>query len=122
MKKIMIIVIILIFGGTGISCICQCRKPEQKNPVVEKSADGVISSATFHCMEGKTIQALFFKDKVELILSDGRNMLLLRAVSADGERYANTDESVVFWSKGDTAFIEEGNKATFKDCRTTGSK
>ena len=67
-------------------------------------------------MENKNISALFFKDKVELTLSDERNMLLMQVVSASGARYANTDESFVFWNKGDTAFVTEGDKTTFADC------
>ena len=55
-------------------------------------------------------------DKAELALSDGRSMLLSQTISADGARYDNKDESFVFWNKGDTAFVEEGNKATFTDC------
>ena len=33
-------------------------------------------------------------------------------------RYANADESFIFWSKGDTAFIEEGpsQTQTYKGC------
>ena len=46
-------------------------------------------------------------------------MLLLQAISASGARYANTDESFVFWNKGNTAFIEENQKITFKDCIAT---
>ena len=88
---------------------------------MEKATSGIINSVTFSCTGIKTIQALFFEDKVELTLSDGRHMLLLQAISASGARYANTDESFVFWNKGNTAFIEEGNKTTFKDCITTGT-
>ena len=35
-----------------------------------------------------------------------------------GARYANADESFVFWNKGDTAFVTEGaaDTMTFKDC------
>ena len=46
-------------------------------------------------------------------------MLLLQAISASGARYANTDESFVFWTKGNTAFIEENHKTIFKDCIAT---
>ncbi|MEY3288427.1 MAG: hypothetical protein RLZZ419_669 [Pseudomonadota bacterium] len=79
----------------------------------------VVTAATFSCAEKKTIQALFFEDKAELTLSDGRHLLLLHAISASGARYTNTDESLVFWNKGNTAFIEEGNNSTFKDCITS---
>ena len=78
--------------------------------------DSVINSVTFNCDSNKTIQAIFFKDKVELTLSDGRNMLLSQGISASGARYANSDESFVFWNKGDTAFVQEGDKTTFDNC------
>lgn len=82
-----------------------------------KNADQrIISAATFDCSDGKSIQAIFFNGKVELGLSDGRNMLLPQAISASGARYANTDESFVFWNKDDTAFIQEGEETTYKDC------
>lgn len=83
---------------------------------VAKDGEGVVNSALFKCADNKSIQAIFFKDRVELTLSDGRNMLLPQAVSASGARYANTDESFVFWNKGDTAFVTEGNATTFADC------
>ena len=39
-------------------------------------------------------------------------------LAAEGIRYANADESFVFWSKGDTAFVEEGPRqtVTYRDC------
>jgi membrane-bound inhibitor of C-type lysozyme len=39
-------------------------------------------------------------------------------ISGSGARYANADESIVFWNKGDTAFITEGadDAMTFEDC------
>ncbi len=43
-------------------------------------------------------------------------MSLPQVLSGSGARYANFDESFVFWNKGDTAFITEGGKTTFKDC------
>jgi len=30
------------------------------------------------------------------------------AMSASGARYANKDETFVFWNEGDTAFVTEG--------------
>jgi len=40
----------------------------------------------------------------------------MQAISASGARYANTDESIVFWNKGDTAFIQEGDVTTYENC------
>lgn len=70
---------------------------------------------TFNCSDSKTITATFYPadDKyVDLQLSDGRNMSVPRAISASGARYAKSDESFVFWNKGDNAFITEGANST----------
>jgi membrane-bound inhibitor of C-type lysozyme len=76
--------------------------------------------ATFTCESGKTIGASFYADKVELELSDGRSLSLPQVMSGSGARYANKDESFVFWSKGNTAFITEGagGEETYSDCVT----
>ena len=118
MKKTLFTVIITLLISAGIFCLYQ--KYLQKNTVAEATS-GIINSVTFTCTGNKTIQAVFFRDKVELSLSDGRHLPLLQAISASGARYANTYESFVFWNKGNTSFIEENNKATFKECITTGA-
>ena len=58
------------------------------------------------------------KSSVALVLSDGRKLTLPQARSASGARYANANESFVFWNKGDTAFIEENGKTTYDGCST----
>jgi membrane-bound inhibitor of C-type lysozyme len=75
--------------------------------------------AVFDCEAGKSIQAAFDngpKPGVRLSLSDGRRWMLPQAPSASGARYANGDESIVFWNKGNTAFIEEGGRTTYQGC------
>jgi membrane-bound inhibitor of C-type lysozyme len=74
--------------------------------------------ATFICKGGKTIGASFYADKVEVKLSDGRSLTLPQAMSASGARYANKDETFVFWNKGNTAFITEGaaGEETYSNC------
>jgi membrane-bound inhibitor of C-type lysozyme len=78
--------------------------------------------ARFDCDGGESIEAAFDngpKPSVELALSDGRRWILPQALSASGARYANGDESIVFWNKGNTAFIEEGGRTTYRDCVAT---
>ena len=75
--------------------------------------------AIFDCEAGKSIEAAFDngpKPGVRLSLSDGRRWMLPQASSASGARYANGDESIVFWNKGNTAFIEEGGRTTDQGC------
>jgi len=76
------------------------------------------AAATFKCKDGKRIDASFYADKVDLKLSDGRSLSLPQVMSGSGARYANKDESFVFWNKGSTAFITEGasGKETYSDC------
>jgi len=78
--------------------------------------------ASFACAGGKQIQAIFVNGghpSVELALSDGRHLLLPQAVSASGARYANADESFVFWNVGRTAFVEEAGQRTLTGCVQT---
>ena len=117
MKKILLSAFFVILFGLGAYYLYQ--KPTAENSqdeTVVMPTSNVINAANFLCAGNKSVQAIFFKDRVELTLSDGRNMLLSQAVSASGARYANTDESFVFWNKGNTAFITEGATTSFQDC------
>lgn len=87
---------------------------EDINP--KSATNEIINSATFYCTKNKNIKAVFYANKVEITLSDGRNMSLPQVISASGARYANSDESFVFWNKGDTAFINENDKTTYENC------
>jgi membrane-bound inhibitor of C-type lysozyme len=91
-----------------------------------------MAQATYLCSGGKTVQAAFYKGEeypvepgempipsgsVKIILSDGRNFNLVKTLSADGGRYANPDESFVFWDKGNTALVlENGVEKDYKEC------
>jgi membrane-bound inhibitor of C-type lysozyme len=81
-------------------------------------AETPVASADFKCADGKSIAATFYASSVALKLSDGRSLTVPQAMSASGARYANKDETFVFWNKGDTAFITEGDpdNPTFNDC------
>ncbi len=80
----------------------------------------------FVCDENKTIQATLYAGtitppknegdmphltgKAHIELSDGRKLDLMQTISADGVRYANKDESFVFWGKGNGALVLENNQ------------
>jgi membrane-bound inhibitor of C-type lysozyme len=84
------------------------------------TAETPVATAVFKCNGGKSIDATFFANSVDLKLSDGRSMKVPQAMSASGARYANKDETFVFWNKGDTAFVTEGKdaKETYTGCVT----
>lgn len=57
---------------------------------------------------------------VQIKMSDRKETLVLsQTISASGARYANGDESFVFWNKGDTAFVTENGSITFANCAST---
>jgi membrane-bound inhibitor of C-type lysozyme len=80
-----------------------------------------INDAWFNCDNSKSIHAVFYKNTVHVALSDGPEIFLPQTISASGARYAN--ESLVFWNKGNTAFVTEGdpNNQIYKNCITKTS-
>jgi len=71
---------------------------------------------SYACAEGKGIIAIYEEESVSLKLSDGRDLTLPQVISASGIRYANEDESFIFWSKGETAFVVEDEVTTYAEC------
>ncbi len=61
-----------------------------------------------------TVQLDNAKNEVSLIL-DGNPVTLKQQVAASGTRYG--DGNYVFWSKGDSAFIERNDKIIIDDCQ-----
>ena len=88
----------------------------QMSPAVLTIPNAPIATATYICSGGKTIMAAYYTNDVQLILSDKRALILPHVISGSGARYANTDESVVFWNKGNTAFIDETAGRTYDGC------
>jgi len=51
---------------------------------------------------------------LEITLPDQRTVTLPQAESASGAKYSNG--SITFWSKGNTALVEEAGQLKWKDC------
>jgi membrane-bound inhibitor of C-type lysozyme len=97
-----------------------------------------IAAATFACDGGKTITATFYASasrpatgkggppepggSVHLELSDGRALDLPQTISASGARYADAAESVVFWNRGNGAFIVERAEGSDAGPRGAGAE
>ncbi len=76
------------------------------------------ADVTYTCDADKYVRAVYRPSEVNLFLSDGRTLSVPQTVSGSGARYANKDETFVFWNKGTTAFITEGKEGaiTFGNC------
>lgn len=99
---------------------------QTKSPITPTPTPApTITSANYNCNNKKTIQAVYFNNMVELQLSDKRDLLLIQGLSGSGVRFTNSNESITFWNKGNTAFIEEGPQSTvtYNNCvQTTTSQ
>ena len=113
MRKIIIISFLLVAVAAAAWLFNNRR--EEPLPLVKVS---------YLCDGGKTIDAAFYKGEaivgepgeppvstgsVNVRLSDGREFDLPQTISADGIRYANQDETFVFWGKGNGALVLEDN-------------
>jgi membrane-bound inhibitor of C-type lysozyme len=93
----------------------------------------VTGQATYQCATGRTITAVFTEigpmpdvlpgqppvsnASVTLSLDGSPSITLPQAISADGSRYANVEESLVFWSKGSGAMVlENGEEINYINC------
>lgn len=132
-KKIIIsVIIIAILAGAAIWYFSRGGNEKQNPLAVSENEPVLIAQADYICNGGKTIKASFYKGEqitvepgqppvptgsVKLILNDGTNLDLPQTISADGGRYANDDESFIFWSKGDGAIVlEDGAEQNYVGC------
>jgi membrane-bound inhibitor of C-type lysozyme len=99
---------------------------------VSAQAPTPVATVQYSCAQGKSLVAEYFDGpsrtapdgrpvpggRVALTLADGKKFTLPQSLSGSGIRYANEGETFVFWSKGDTAFVEEGpsRTVTYADC------
>lgn len=107
-----------------------CAHAPTPGPAAVPTTAKPVATAHYLCEQNKTITAEYFNGptrtapngqpipggRVDISLSDGRKLSLPQTLSGSGIRYANADESFVFWSKGDTAFVEEGKAMTYTGC------
>lgn len=119
-------ILIIIVGIIVIAGIWYGVKSSKNTTQPDTQMSQAVNTVSFACNVGKTIQAQFTEGapiesndsnkpatpggNVKLVLSDGRSMTLPQTLSADGARYANADESFVFWSKGNGALVLENNE------------
>jgi membrane-bound inhibitor of C-type lysozyme len=123
---IKIIAILLIIIIAAVFVLWKIHKPSP-------ASNQPIATVLYSCNGNKTITASYYQGavapapapgqpptptgSVSLTLSDGRTMTLAQTISADGIRYANADESFVFWSKGNGVLVQEnGQEKSYMGC------
>lgn len=124
-KGIKIIVWIVIIAFIIYTLVhLQTKKQAAVTTPDQNTVSGNVVS--YQCNNNKTITATFYEGQTlpptgpgmpptpggsaHVVLSDGRTLDLKQTISADGVRYANPEESFVFWSKGNGALVLENNQ------------
>ncbi|MDD4804267.1 MAG: MliC family protein [Candidatus Pacebacteria bacterium] len=122
---------IIIFIAIVIFCLSWYFLP--KNFIINAPTIKILNSVIYVCDQRKNIGAEYYESdsrvvvapgmppvsngSVKIYLSDGRKIILPQTISASGVRYANTDESFIFWNKGDEVMILENNQEKdYKNC------
>ena len=116
-KKIGIVILIIVIALLAIVAL---RKPGAK---VDQPT--LVNTVTYMCDNNKQVTAQYYEGastpstsadtppipggSAVITLADKTKQNLKQTISADGGRYANTDESFVFWSKGNGAMILQNN-------------
>jgi len=134
MKKYLPLALLIaaILMGVGVWYITSMNNDGVAPIAPQPPVPSPIAQVVYICDGDKTIDAAFYKGEtkpvqvgeppiptgsVRINLSDGRKFDLPQTISADGGRYANSDESFVFWSKGDGAMIlESGKEKDYTGC------
>ena len=112
---ILLFIAYLLFGpGIHVSFPVPYEPVATTTTQVLESAPGTL----FTCEQGRLLKAEFSQSSVHLSLSDGRRLTLPQTISGSGARYANPNETFVFWNKGTTAFIQENGAMTYQNCAT----
>jgi membrane-bound inhibitor of C-type lysozyme len=110
LSQIVAIVLFLAVFGAGFLI---GRKYENKAVL-----GAPIAKAKFICEGDKAITAAFYDREVYIELPYRQNLYLPQTISGSGARYADKGETIVFWNKGNTAFIEQNGTTTFSGCVT----
>lgn len=91
---------------------------------ISKPTRELTGEAVYNCDGGKMISAAYYEGKamatpkagemptptgsVEVSFGGNATTTLMQKISASGVRYGNSDESIVFWNKGDEVLVMKG--------------
>ncbi len=106
-------------SDTGTTTPLDQLTQSQTDKTVVYYCDGKKSiTTTYHLPDDALVDVYLNDGQVD---SDGVELSLPHVISGSGARYANADESLVFWNKGNTAFLEENGTTTYVNCVTTSN-
>lgn len=77
----------------------------------------IVREEALTCTDGTMLNVTYLEDEHVIVELDGVPYELTPAVSASGARYANTDESFVFWNRGAESMVLVDGEIVYEGCR-----
>lgn len=130
---VLILIVIILYGVSYSSP----QNDAERIPSIPERELRLLNKATFICQNEKLIDVSFSEvlnpipstttpelppGLARVALVDGRSFDLPQTISASGARYANADESFVFWNKGNAALVQEnGTEGAYQGCMILSS-
>ena len=117
MKTILSILVVLF---ALIACIVRYLWIIGSNPAPSDSS--VVSLESLICADGTEIGVSVLANDHVIVTLGGTPYELTPVVSASGARYANADESFVFWNSGIESSVLVNGEVVYEECRVPGTE
>jgi membrane-bound inhibitor of C-type lysozyme len=106
-KKVIVLILIIALGVITWMYF-------SNSGIVGRSNENVFF---FSCPDGVEIKIIYGQDAESALLSiKGKEYKLNQAISASGARYANEDETVIFWEHQGEAMVEMDGEIIYQGC------
>jgi membrane-bound inhibitor of C-type lysozyme len=116
MKKKTVIILVILFLVIIVAGIDLNSKNELEQKY-EESYPGTTDYFVFSCPCGDEIKIRYDnKNNEAILLFNGQNYILQRVISGSGSRYANDDESIVFWEHQGEVILEIDGEIVAQNC------
>ena len=113
--------ILLALLGIGIvllGVIAYVTLPARESDITNRT---IIHEETITCSDGTVLDTTFYSDESMELALHGTTYELSQVISASGARYANGDESFVFWNKGNVSTVYVNDEVAYEACTSGAS-
>jgi membrane-bound inhibitor of C-type lysozyme len=113
-KTVIVLIVLLIISIFGVVAVGSQPKMQQKP---EEIAPEITDYFIFSCPSGDEIKIRYDnKNNEAILLFREQRYILQRVISGSGARYANNDESIVFWEHHGEATLEVDGEIVAQSC------
>jgi len=107
-KKLIVLILVIALGAFFWIYFSNSRIAENNNENV----------FFFSCSDGVEIKISYEKDtESAILLIEEEEYTVNRVISASGARYANNNETIIFWEHQGEVMVEINGEKIYQDCR-----